>query len=799
VRIQLAEGGAVEALERHHVVGAVGGNGRRLVVPALVMQQSSGASLVYEIEWRNADGREDAVVGEISLKAQDPAIDWDNLAELNPYPSQAIQDDRLLAGRDHILDELTALVTGPEVGSTRVSGEKRIGKSSLVRSLESRINRLPNSPLVVAYVDINRLGLTDTDTDQAIAGLLQAVIRQLRRTDSAIAELSMPTLESGGVDTFSMFLEESLERLDDRGILVILDEFDELPNGVFERGGAGDAFFRALKAFSSEGRCGFVLVGGEKLELALTRQHDRLNAFREHRVNYIEELDDFAELVKRPVKGYLDFDRESVEALHERTAGHPFYTLLVCRELLRQALDLRDNHVTVTEIAEAYDRALQNAPATAFAHIWFDYVFGSAEVLEGTADRRLRVLLAWSAQLRARSRVRPDDVVDEAVRYGVESIRVREEIRELIARGIVREDQEGVMHATSEFVEVWLKEWGPERLRLDATASAAVARVESEEASLRVGADEVRDLRNRWPLYQSKRVEAEDIRAWLDQFVGPRNQRLAFQILLAVQFISNQELRALYEAVHAVARKDTTIRIEPGRHRREFAVVYAEGDGKSASLMAKQYAHANTIHSSCIQAASRLSEYLQGASCERVVIVDDFVGTGATAVRRLDEHEAVIREAVELTGRPVVLGVACAFQEGQRHIDEWISSSELPVTTAVGKMLTSTDSAFDEGAGIFESVDDRLVAQRLFEDVARGLGSTEPLGTGELEALVVFEHNCPNNTLPLLWKKTDASPAGGGAQPRLRARSAAPSVGALPFGKPGRCFGRPLNDSTPTD
>jgi hypothetical protein len=226
--------------------------------------------------------------------------------------------------------------------------------------------------------------------------------------------------------------------------------------------------------------------------------------------------------------------------------------------------------------------------------------------------------------------------------------------------------------------------------------------------------------------------------------------------LRAVRFISNQELRALYEAVHAVARKDTTIRIEPGRHRREFAVVYAEGDGKSASLMAKQYAHANTIHSSCIQAVSRLSEYLRGNSCERVVIVDDFVGTGATAVRRLSEHAAVIREAAQITGRPVVLGVACAFQEGQRHIDQWISDNDLLVTTAVGEMLASTDRAFNEGAGIFESADDRLVAKRLFEDVARGLGSTEPLGTGEQEALVVFEHNCPNNTLPLLWKKTEA-------------------------------------------
>ena len=55
--------------------------------------------MTYEIEWRNSDGTEGDYLEEVLLRAQDPSIDWAALAQLNPYPGQAIKDDRLLAGR----------------------------------------------------------------------------------------------------------------------------------------------------------------------------------------------------------------------------------------------------------------------------------------------------------------------------------------------------------------------------------------------------------------------------------------------------------------------------------------------------------------------------------------------------------------------------------------------------------------------------------------------------------------------------------------------------------------------------
>lgn len=356
VRVDFEADGTVELLDPALALPSVSPGGRTLMASALVMEPCEQTTLMYEIAWRDADGEPRSRCDELRLRAQDAHVDWDELRRLNPYPSRAITDDRRLAGRELLLSALSSLVDGPEVGSTRVSGEKRVGKTSVVRSLQTRLERASGERLVVAYVDVNKLGVDSGDAAAAIAALLREIARSLSEAAADhIGRLDLPDFGSDAVGVFSSFLEGVRRRLGDRGILVIVDEFDELPYRVFDREGVGDPFFKALKAFSSDGDCGFVLVGGERLPLLIGNQLDRLNAFREHRVDYIDEehFPDYVELVRKPVAGYLEVEGEAIRELHHRTAGHPYYTSLVCRQLVALALDRRDSHVTLVELDDA--------------------------------------------------------------------------------------------------------------------------------------------------------------------------------------------------------------------------------------------------------------------------------------------------------------------------------------------------------------------------------------------------------------------------------------------------------------
>jgi hypothetical protein len=762
VTVTFDDASEVVALESLHLIGDVPADGQSIAVRALVLNTCSASNVSYLVEWRNADGRSDSHLGDLTIPAQRPDVDWDRFDALNPYPNKAVADDMRLAGRKTMLQELEALVTGPEVGSTRISGQKRVGKSSIVRSLQARLKRLPGLPLLVAYVDVNKLGTSD-DAEAALSVLMRQISRTLVNTRGTLTDVRIPDY-SDGLEEFAGFLDDVQLQEPDKSILVMLDEFDEMPNGLFERGGPGDAFFRALKSLSSEGECGFVLVGGERLELALSRQGDRLNAFLEFHVDYLGEdsFDDFRELVQKPVTGFLDYDERALRELYSHTGGHPFFTFVVCREVVANARANRDAHVTTEEVNAAYSAALQSAPASFFAHTWFDHIFDDHAAVSVIADRRIRVLLAWAACLRNRRAPTSIHVCQAALEYDVEPSSVNEELRSFVNRKILRRvDDE--YRATSRFFEDWLREWGSERIRAEHPEMGSLARYAAREDDQRIRAHELTELTRKWPVYRSAPISAEDVRQWVEQFGDVQQQRLALTILQGINFFPTRRIKELFTDLHRRARHGVVIDLDERARRaqrksRDFVVAYVEGDGKSAQLMAQAYADANRIARECVAQIDRVPDVITRHKAQRVIIVDDFIGTGATLAKRLGDYSARIAEAARLTGTTVMLAVACGFEGGIVSVEQAVERLSLPIEVLVGEELDQGDQCFADSSAVFDSDEERLVARRMVEEFGRDLGSTEPLGTGSSEALVVFEHNCPNNSLPILWKHGNAVP-----------------------------------------
>ena len=78
------------------------------------------------------------------IQGQRTDIDWEQLAARQPYSLEVAYDDDFY-GRKDALNRIMRGITSGAMQSCYVSGQKRVGKSSLARAVQSRLGRTESS------------------------------------------------------------------------------------------------------------------------------------------------------------------------------------------------------------------------------------------------------------------------------------------------------------------------------------------------------------------------------------------------------------------------------------------------------------------------------------------------------------------------------------------------------------------------------------------------------------------------------------------------------------------------------
>jgi len=136
-----------------------------------------------------------------------------------------------------------------------------------------------------------------------------------------------------------------------------------------------------------------------------------------------------------------------------------------------------------------------------------------------------------------------------------------------------------------------------------------------------------------------------------------------------------------------------------------------------------------------------------------VLFVDDFVGSGlqaaglARAFVKSCADRPKVREALDQQ-RVAYLSLL-AYRDGLASLTDEVGDSLMVETV---EELDETDQAFAPEAEIFESEDDRSVAEAMCREIGSQLFPDNPLGWEDLQSLVVFPDSVPNATLPIFWR-----------------------------------------------
>lgn len=697
-------------------------------------------------------------VFDLVLVGQNPSVDWGKLATRQPYSTEVAEGEEFV-GRTSKVDSLSSRFQMDRMGSSFITGQKRVGKTSLARAVERKIKET-NPKYEILYLEYGQYSRMDpVDTVEALGQEL---------ADFLIGFLPASVLPSkdlnfrGSIAPLNKIADILAKELPDKRFIFILDEFDEIHPEMYRFGALAETFFANLRTLSAKKNIAFLLVGGEKMPFVMSAQGDQLNKFVSEALDYFvrgDEWDDYKELVIRPVRDQIAWSDTAVQRVFDLTNGHPYYTKLLCARVLANAVRERDSEITESDIKYCTNKLVAELDSNAFAHLWKDGISEErirAEVIE--LNRR-RVLSASARALRAKLQVSFENIILSKAALRISDSEVTPILNDFVRRRILIENRDNKRYTYAiPLFERWLEETGISRLMSDALAEEYESAEQRAEESARVTSAEIVEVTDEWQVYRGSKIGADDVRAWLEQVNSNRDQRLLFKLLQNLRFFSKVEIREALSQAHNMLREHLPSFVQGKRsdRRKDILVTWVDGPGKSGNTYAGLYVEENKIFGKCLVSPESFSKALinhensLGSSVAAVVIVDDFIGTGDSLGKNIKSFVEENRSYLEERNIRLLAVAVAATHKGAQRVRDEISRLNIDADLHVHEPIVQKHFAFGDDLGFWDSVEEKGRGKELCQRLGARIHRSNHLGYGDQGLLLVFPETCPNNSLPIL-------------------------------------------------
>jgi tetratricopeptide (TPR) repeat protein len=287
----------------------------------------------------------------------------DSLRRRNPYIiGRPITEPELFFGRDALFQFIADnLVQGSQV--TLLHGQRRIGKSSILAQIPLSMTKLAQD---LTYRDLKEFAFISLSLEGDSRKPLGDVLHELARDSLDQYDFLKPQVELPSSQVLSRnpelfvdrFLPEFRNALGAKNIVMLLDEFDALGDYNPDVNNAAGHLFPFLQSEIYGHRELFIIpvVGRQLSDLP-----SLLSLFREAPYREVGLLDSrsTSQLIQIPARGTLEYHPESINAIWEFAAGHPYFTQLIGFALFTQAREEDRWFVTPNDVVSIIKRAIE--------------------------------------------------------------------------------------------------------------------------------------------------------------------------------------------------------------------------------------------------------------------------------------------------------------------------------------------------------------------------------------------------------------------------------------------------------
>lgn len=322
--------------------------------------------------------------------------------EPNPFiVGNPIRTEKMFYGREDDFRYVRTKLEGTSQGVVIVfCGERRAGKSSILyqvadgrlggrfipvfidlqemviasdseffarisRVIAESVERANNRPAIEPFAASGSGGSVD---NLALAVAPPGVASQAALARST--KISVPEFDGRNpYPVFLDFLDDVLASIGGRTLLILMDEY-ELLEGKVDEGKLSNELFTFLAGLmDNKERLALIFTGSRRLEerdRKYWRELLRRSLFR--KIGFLSQKDT-VRLITEPVEGRVVYGRGVLDVVYRLTAGQPFYTQVICQNVVDYMNEHRQNWVTVADLGRVITDIVDN-PLPQMIYSW---------------------------------------------------------------------------------------------------------------------------------------------------------------------------------------------------------------------------------------------------------------------------------------------------------------------------------------------------------------------------------------------------------------------------------------------
>jgi ABC-type branched-subunit amino acid transport system substrate-binding protein len=277
-------------------------------------------------------------------------------SRINPYIiGRPIHESSKFFGRESLFQFIEDNLS-QNINFILLHGQRRIGKSSV---LQQFIQKVVREEFFFFTFDLQEY------KDSSLGDILYNLAEQLAfhlELDSSVVTLPSHEELNNNPDIFAdEFLMVIYQELRGKNLVLLLDEFDVISNGhnndIVNQGAGLFTYFKSL--IRRQKKLFIIPVVGR----SFNDMENLLQLFKGVPFQEVGLLDDLSarRLIIKPAEGVLVYEEDAIRAILELSAGHPYFTQVICFNLFVQANNEYNSTVTRFDVQGIVDKAIESA------------------------------------------------------------------------------------------------------------------------------------------------------------------------------------------------------------------------------------------------------------------------------------------------------------------------------------------------------------------------------------------------------------------------------------------------------